>query len=122
MAFFAVVTTVAAGAEIDLLNLTSGATTPWKYNRAPYNGMLEIMIRAAAVGVVQRITAGSDEVEQSSPVSAGGTAGVLPSRLGTEPVTFTVQQGDTIQHLVRNTTGAGVEVQATFELTRARGG
>jgi hypothetical protein len=121
MPFFATVQTIAAGASVDLLNVTVGITRPWKYNRAPYSGILEVMVRAAAVGCTLQITAGSDEVEQESPISAGGTAGVLPARLATEPITFTVQQGDVISVVATNTTGAGVEVQATFELTRAKG-
>jgi len=118
MAFFSQAFSLAAGASVDLLNTTQGVVTPWKYNRAPYDGIMEVMIRAAAVGVTQRITAGSDEIQQESPTSAGGTADVLPARLATEPVTFSVVQGDVISVIVRNTTVGAITVQATFELTK----
>jgi len=118
MAFFSAAFSLAAGASVDLLNTTQGTTTPWKYNRAPYDGIMEVMLRAAAVGCVARVTAGTDEIMQESPVSAGGTADVLPARLATEPITFSVVQGDVLSVLVRNTTGGAITIQATFELTR----
>lgn len=109
---------VAAGATIDLLNNTTSPERPWKYNRAPYNGILEVMLQGPATGLRQSITVGSDEVMQDSPVSAGGTINVIPSRLNREPVTFTVQQGDVIGLIVSNPTGGALTVQFSVELTR----
>lgn len=123
MPFFSVQASIAAGATIDLLNLTAGVTTPWKYNRAPYAGICEAMLRsvgAPAIGLSARITVGSDEIMQTSPVGAGGVAQSLPSRLNVEPITFTVDQGDVLSCLVTNPNVGAIEVDATFELTRAK--
>ena len=123
MPFFAAQLSIGAGATVDLLNTTSGITTPWKYNRAPYRGVLECMVRAVgapATGLNARMTVGSDEVMQQSPIGAGGTAQSLPSRLNVEPITCEVEQGDVISFLVTNPGAGAIEVDATFELTRAK--
>lgn len=111
---------IGAGATADLLNTTSGILRPWKYNRAPYNGMCELMLRTTAVGVNYQVTSGSDEIVQQSPVQSGGTAGVTPSRLNTEPVTFLANQGDVISIPVTNTTAGALTVDFWIEITRAK--
>lgn len=123
MPFFGVQLSIAAGATVDLLNTTAGTTTPWKYNRAPYAGIVETMLRAVgapAVPLTARITVGSDEIMQQSQIGAGGTAQSLPSRLNVEPITYTVDQGDVISCLVTNPNAGAIEVDATFELTRSK--
>lgn len=123
MPFFATQTSVPAGATVDLLNQSVGITTPWKYNRAPYAGIVEAMVRAVgapATGLSARITVGSDEVMQQSPIGAGGVAQSLPSRLNVEPITFDCDQGDVISCLVTNPNVGAIEVDATFELTRRK--
>jgi len=119
MPFFSYSRAVAAVATDTPLDATGNT---WKYNRAPYDGVVEVLHRATAVGVVVTITAGSDEVQQESPISAGGTAGVLTGRLNVEPVTFTVKGGDVIGVRYRNTTGGAINVEGTVELTRKGGG
>jgi len=119
MPFFAWSRAITTGATDTPLD-ASGNT--WKYNRAPYDGVVEILHRATAVGMVVTITAGSDEVQQESPISAGGTAGTLTGRLNVEPVTFTVKAGDVIGLRYRNTTGGTITVDGTIELTRKGGG
>jgi len=112
---------VGAGATVDLLNLTSGILRPWKYNRAPYNGMVELMLRTTAINVNYQVTSGSDEIVQTTPVQSGGVAGVTPSRLNTEPVSFVTQQGDVISVVVTNTTAGALTVDFWIELTRVKG-
>lgn len=119
MPFYNGSVSLAAGATIDLLNNTTSPERPWKYNRAPYDGMVEVMLQGPATGLRQTITVGSDEVQQDSPVSAGGTINVMPSRLNREPITFRVQQGDVIGLIVSNPTAGALTVQFTVELTRA---
>jgi hypothetical protein len=119
MAFFSWSRSVAAGATDTPLEVTGNT---WKYQRVPYDCMVEILHRATAVGMVATINSGSDEVQQESPVSAGGTAGVLTGRLNVEPVTFSAKAGDTITLRYRNTTGGAVGADGTIELTRKGGG
>ena len=125
MPFFSGNPSIAAGATIDLLNNTVAPARPWKYNRAPYDGICEVMIRSVgtpATALRQQITVGSDEVQQDSLVSAGGVAQNLPARLATEPVTFSVRQGDVISLVVTNPGVGAIECAFTCELTRKGGG
>jgi len=117
MAFFTYSASLGAGATVNPLDI-SGNT--WKYNRAPYDATVEIIHNATATGIVATLTAGSDEIMQESPISAGGTAAVLPARLSVEPVTFTVKAGDVIQPRYRNTSGAGITLNFSIEMTRSR--
>lgn len=91
----------------------------WKYKYVPYDCIVEVIHRATLVSVVVQITSGSDEVQQESPVSAGGTTGVLTGRLNVEPITFRAKAGDLITIRYRNTNAATVNVDGTIELTRA---
>ena len=118
MAFFAFSQTVAAAATATPLD-QSGNT--WKYNRAPYDGLVEIIHRTTLVGMLCTITAGSDEVMQECPISSGGTAGVLTGRLNVEPVTFSVKAGDVIGVRYRNTNAGVNQLDGTIELTRKGG-
>jgi hypothetical protein len=120
MPFYQGSVSVAAGATVDVLNNTTSPERPWKYNRAPYNGVVEIMCQGPATGLRQSITVGSDEVMQDSPVSAGGTINVMPSRLNREPVTFKVQQGDVISLVIANPTAGALTAQFSVELTRSQ--
>lgn len=115
MAFFSWSNSVAAGAISNPLDV---AGQEWKYKYVPYDAIVEVLHRATAVGVVCQITSGSDEIQQTSPVSAGGTAGVLTGRLNVEPVTFRAKAGDLIIISYRNTTGGAVNVEGTIEFTR----
>src|SRR5574337_1594121 len=110
MPFYQGSVSVAAGATVDLLNNTTSPERPWKYNRAPYNGVVEVMLQAPTTGLRQSITVGSDEVVQDSPVSLGGTAGVMPARLSREPITFKVTQGDVIGVIITNPTAGALTV------------
>jgi len=116
MAFFAWSNSLAAGVSQNPLD-TAGQE--WKYKYVPYDCVVEILHRATAVGVVVQITSGSDEIQQSSPLSAGGTTGVLTGRLNVEPVTFKAKAGDLLMISYRNTTAGAINVDGTIELTRA---
>lgn len=101
---------IAAGATFDPLD-------NWQYRYAPYRALMEVFHRATAVGIVVTITTGSDTVQEESPVSGGGTAGTLPSRLNIEPVTDKVDAGDLLKVRYRNTTAGAVTVDGQIALT-----
>lgn len=116
MAFFSwslAVTTNSISNPLDV------AGQEWKYKYAPYNAICEVLHRATQTGGVVQITAGSDEIQQESPVSAGGTAGTLTGRLNVEPVTFKVAAGDLIVIRYRNTAATTTTFDGTIEMTRA---
>lgn len=118
MAFFSWSESVAAGASFQPL---SQQDATWKYQYAPYDAIAEVLHRATGVDVVCQITAGSDEIQQESPISAGGTTGVLTGRLNVEPITFKVKAGDLIVIRYRNTSAGALNVDGTIELTRMGG-
>jgi len=89
----------------------------WQYQYAPYKALIEIFDNATAVGMVLVVTTGSDTVMEECPVSAGGTAGVLPARLNSEPITDKVDPGDLIKLKYRNTTGGAVTVNGLILIT-----
>jgi len=77
-----------------------------------------VIDRATAVGIVVSRTFGSDTIQQESPLSAGGTAGVIPSRLNIEPVTEKANATDLLRVVYRNTTAGAITVDGLIELTR----
>jgi hypothetical protein len=94
------------------------AGTPWNYRVPPRNSMFELLINATAVGLVMSLTTGPEAIVQpESPISAGGTAGVLPARLNVEPIVDEVGQGEEMVVTIRNTTGAGITYNLIAVLT-----
>jgi len=115
VAFFTWNLTMATGTAANPLDQ---AGAEWKYKYLPYPCVVEILHRATVTGVVCQITSGSDEIQQESPVSAGGTDGVLTGRLNVEPVTFKANAGDLVTIRYRNTNAGNAIVQGSIEITR----
>lgn len=82
----------------------------WQYEYIPVGAVLQLLHRATAVGLVCTFTAGSDTLQEEAPVSAGGTAGSLPSPLDVPAITDQVAAGDRIKLRYRNTTGGAITV------------
>lgn len=115
MAFFTWNLTMPTGTLADPLDQTG---VSWKYRYMPYPAIVEILHRSTVTGVQVQVTAGTDEIQQLSPVSAGGTDGVLTGRLNVEPLTFKVAQGDLITVSYRNTNAGTAIVQGSIETTK----
>jgi len=97
---------VAAGATFTPLN-------GWQYESAPFGGTIESVHDVLGAGMVCTITSGSDTLQERSPVSSGGTVGVMPSALDRLPVVDEVAAGDRLKILYENTTGAALNVAGT---------
>jgi hypothetical protein len=100
----------------------TGATylplSTWQFRQPARKAILEVFVNATAVGCVQNLTTGSESIVQAeNPVSAGGTAGVLPARLNTEPAVDMVDPGDELVLTVRNTSGGTITVNGVAVLT-----
>lgn len=100
----------------------TGATylplSTWQFRQPAKAAVLEVFVNATAVGCVQNLTTGAESIVQAEcPVSAGGTAGVLPARLNTEPAVDAVDAGDELVLTVRNTTGGTITVNGVAVLT-----
>lgn len=111
--FFAWSESMATGANLNPLDISGRA---YKNRVAPFDCMVEVLHRATLVGVTVVITVGNEEIQASSPVSAGGTIGVFTGRLNVEPVTFRANKGDEIQINYRNGNAGTVNVDGTIEL------
>lgn len=70
----------------------------WQYQYAPFNGLVRIGMNTtgAAATVEAAIFTGSDNILERSPMSVGGTAGVMPAPLNVPYIEFMVRQGDRI--------------------------
>lgn len=116
MAFFSWSVSLGTGLSTNPLDQ---AGAEWKYKYAPYDCIVEVLHRSTVTGVLAQISSGSDEIQQESPVSAGGTTGTLTGRLNVEPVTFRVKAGDLIVIRYRNTNAGTANLDGTIEMTRA---
>lgn len=104
---------VAAGA-------TATPLSTWQFRFPPKAALLELLINASAIGCVMNLTTGAESIVQAeSTVSGGGAAGVLPARLGTEPIVDKVDAGEEIVLTVRNPTGGAITVNVVAVMTYA---
>jgi hypothetical protein len=96
---------IAAGA-VD----TPIAAIAWAYEQLPYPAQVRILVRTTAVGVLAAVMAGSESIQDETPVQSGGTAGVTPSPLNTLPIEFVAGAGDRVSLRLRNTTAGALTV------------
>ncbi len=83
------------------LNPLSG----WQYEYVPYPAAVKLLVRATTTGVRITIYAGSETIQERTPVQAGGTAGTTPSELNTVPVLFHAAQGDRLKLQIDEVSG-----------------
>lgn len=75
------------------LNPLSG----WQYEYVPYPSRVKILLRSTTTGNRVTVYAGSDTIQERSPVQAGGTAGTTPAELNTAPIVFLAAAGDRLK-------------------------
>lgn len=75
--------------------------TGWQFERVPMQygrgAVVSVLARATDANTRLQITTGSQTVQERSPIQSGGTIGVTPSSLNTNPVTFLAGPGDLIK-------------------------
>jgi len=91
----------------------------WQYEYVPFGGIIQILHRATAIDVVATITSGSDTLQERSPVSAGGTAGVIPSSLDVPPLIDEVAGGDRVKIQYENTSAGVITVDGEIDYKAA---
>lgn len=99
---------VAAGATFEPLN-------GWQYEYIPFGGAIRILHDAGAVGCVSTVTSGSDTLQERSPLSSGGTTGVIPSVLDVPEVVDQVAAGDRQKILYENTSSGAVVINGFID-------
>lgn len=91
----------------------------WNYETPPRPGVMKLIHRATAVGLICTWTSGSDQILQESPVAAGGTAGVTPSEFAVPPVIDPIAPFDKQRVFYRNPTGGAITVDGYIDYTPA---
>jgi len=101
---------IAAGATFNPLSNTN-------FQYVPRPGIVKIIHRATAAGLVATILSGSDELMQEGPVPAGGVAGQTPTEFNSPPIVDQVAAGDLQSVRYRNPTGGAITVDGIFDYT-----
>lgn len=84
----------------------------WQYEYVPAayvrGAVVSMLFRTtgAAGSVLFTVSAGSQTIQERSPMQVGGTAGVTPSPLNTAPLTFIAQPGDRLKVAIDETAAA----------------
>lgn len=82
----------------------------WTYEFLPFPAHVRIIMNAAAVGTFAAVYSGSEAIQDDSPISAGGVAGVIPAELNYPPLDFQAAAGDKLRIAARNPTGGAVVI------------
>jgi hypothetical protein len=77
----------------------------WQNRYLPYDAEVQLFIRATTTGTRLSLNSGSRTIAQRQPIQGGGTAGVTPSQLNTNPVVFIGYAGELLQTLVDEVAG-----------------
>jgi len=105
-----------------LTGATFNPLTVSQYETPAFDAMIEVFSRATAVGLLETINSAGDTLKQEAPVQAGGTAGVTPSRLNTEPVVGRAAKFQKIIVAYRNPTGGTITIDGQIIITPLGGG
>lgn len=74
----------------------------WQYEYVPYPASVILLLRSTDVNLRATVYSGSETIQESAPVQAGGTIGVTPSELNTSPITWIAAAGDRLKLKVDN--------------------
>jgi hypothetical protein len=105
-----------------LAGATFNPLTTFDYEMPDTDVAVEVLHRATAVGLVAVLKSGGQAISQESPVQAGGTAGTLPARQTTEPLTGRGFASRKLQCFYRNPTGGTITVDGIIQVTPTGGG
>lgn len=106
---------IAAGATFNPLQ-------DWQYETPSFPGMIEVFSRATLTALLETISSAGETLKQESPVQAGGTAGVIPSRLNTEPVVGKAAPLQKVRVFYRNPSAGAITIDGQIILTPLGGG
>lgn len=72
----------------------------WQYEYLPWPAQIILLIRSTTTGNRLTIYAGSETIQERSPVQGGGTAGTTPTEFTTPPVSFVAAAGDRLKLVI----------------------
>lgn len=76
----------------------------WQYEYLPWPAHIILLVRATDTNERMTVYAGSETIQERSPVQGGGTAGTTPSELNTPAISFQAAAGDRLKVVIDNTT------------------
>ena len=89
----------------------------WQYEYLPFPALVELAYSSTDVNVVATVSSGSDTLAEESPISSGGTAGVMPD--SDKPVLEDIAAaGDRLKVRFRETAGGTPTVQGWIRITQ----
>lgn len=104
-------------AELFSTDVTTGFKS--KIETAMQDGTYQVRIVATTVGVRFRVSSGPELVIPTSPVNGGGTIGVFPTPLNSEPLQWEALQGDQQSCELEETLAGTPSVMAIVEFVPA---
>lgn len=110
MALFTFTSSVAAGATYRPLD-------GWAYQTVPAGGTIEVCANGTGLLIVMTLVAGSDQLVQRCPLTAGGTSGVMPTAFNALVARDNVAALDPITLEFTNTSGGALIVQGWIDYT-----
>lgn len=93
----------------------------WQYEFPDVDCLVEVILDATAVGLVAALFSGGDTIQQESPISSGGVAGVIPNVLNGTVVTGRARKGMRLSLNIRNPTAGAQTVNGKVTLIPGRG-
>jgi hypothetical protein len=88
----------------------------WQYRYAPWPARVRILSWTTATGVTQQHRAGTEQIQDTTPVpfAAGGTK--IPSVFDVDPLDYSCAPGDLLSALFTNTTGGALTVTGILDI------
>ncbi len=70
--------------------------TSWDFERLPWAAACRLLVNGTDVNTRITVRSGSQTIQQRAPITAGGTAGVMPAELNVDPLVWIGSAGDKI--------------------------
>lgn len=92
----------------------------WQFETVPYQyargAAVSLMLNCTDANARVAVFTGSQTVQERSPVQSGGTAGVIPSQLNTDPLVFVAGPGDRIKLAIDEVAGGTPTVNGVVSI------
>jgi len=92
----------------------------WQYEYVPAawlrGAAVSVLLRATDANTRVQVSSGSQTIQERSPIQSGGTAGVTPSPLNTEPTTFVAMPGDRLKLAIDEVAGGTPTVDGLLRI------
>lgn len=90
--------------------------TSWDFERVPWAAACRLLIDCTDANARLTLRTGSQTIQQRSPVTSGGTAGVIPSELNVDPLVWMASPGDKITMEIDEVAGGTPTVNGVIQV------